>query len=289
MIQFINAKINIGLHIVRKRDDGYHDLQTIFHPIGLHNGTPRCPYPLCDILEVTHCGSTEDIYSFSGNTIDCPLESNLVYRAVQLFRASEGGRKLPPLRISLEKHIPDGAGLGGGSADASFTLRTLNSRSRHPLTSSQLEALAAQLGADCPVFISNRPAYAEGVGEMLMPTDIDLSGYWAVIVKPPFGIPTREAFAGITPHGNRIDLRKAVMQPIKQWKDLIANDFEASLFPHHPELPLIKDTLYDCGAMYASMSGSGSAMYGIFSGREEAEQAAKDSRFKPFGVFIAML
>ena len=289
MIQFINAKINIGLHIVRKRDDGYHDLQTVFHPIGMHNGTPRCPYPLCDILEVTPGDGTEDTYSFSGNAIDCPLESNLIYRAVQLYRTGEGGRELPPLRISLEKHIPDGAGLGGGSADASFTLRALNALSRQPLTGSRLEALAAQLGADCPVFISNRPAYAEGVGEKLMPTDIDLSGQWAVIVKPPFGIPTREAFAGITPRGNRIDLRRAVMQPIEQWKDLIANDFEASLFPRHPELPFIKDTLYDCGAVYASMSGSGSAMYGIFSSRSEAEQAAADSRFKPFGVFIAML
>ena len=122
-----------------------------------------------------------------------------------------------------------------------------------------------------------------------MPTDIDLSGRWAVIVKPPLGIPTREAFAGITPRGNRIDLRQAVMHPIEQWKNLIANDFETSLFPHHPELPFIKDTLYDCGAVYASMSGSGSAMYGIFSGRDEAEQAAADSRFQAFGVFIAML
>lgn len=289
MIQFINAKINIGLHIVRKRDDGYHDLQTVFHPIGLHNGTPRCPYPLCDILEATPGGGKEDTYYFSGNAIDCPLESNLIYRAVQLYRASEGGLELPPLRISLEKHIPDGAGLGGGSADASFTLRALNALSRQPLTGSRLEALAAQLGADCPVFISNRPAYAEGVGEKLMPTDIDLSGRWAVIVKPPFGIPTREAFAGITPRGNRIDLRRAVMQPIEQWKDLIANDFEASLFPRHPELLFIKETLYGCGAVYASMSGSGSAMYGIFSGRDEAEQAAANSRFKPFGTFIAML
>ncbi len=289
MIQFINAKINIGLHIVRKRDDGYHDLQTIFHPIGLHNGTPRCPYPLCDILEVTPGGGTEDIYTFSGNAIDCPLEANLVYRAVQLYRASSGGNGLPPLRISLEKHIPDGAGLGGGSADASFTLRALNALSSKPLSSSLLETLATQLGADCPVFISNRPAYAEGVGEILTPTDIDLSGLWAVIVKPPFGIPTREAFAGITPRGDRIDLRQAVMQPIEQWKDLVVNDFEASLFPRHPELPFIKETLYDCGAMYASMSGSGSAMYGIFSGRNEAEQAAADSRFQAFGVFIAML
>ena len=289
MIQFINAKINIGLHVVRKRDDGYHDLQTVFHPIGLHNGTPRCPYPLCDILEVTPCGGTEDIYTFSGNIIGCPLESNLAYRAVQLYRASTGGNGLPTLRISLEKHIPDGAGLGGGSADASFPLRALNALSSQPLSGSLLETLAARLGADCPVFISNRPAYAEGVGEKLMPTDIDLSGRWAVTVKPPFGIPTREAFSGITPRGDRIDLRQAVLKPIEQWKDLIVNDFEASLFPRHPELPFIKDTLYDCGAVYASMSGSGSAMYGIFSGRGEAEQAAADSRFKPFGVFIAML
>lgn len=289
MIQFINAKINIGLHIVRKRDDGYHDLQTIFHPIGLHNGTPRCPYPLCDILEVTPSSGTEDIYTFSGNAIDCPLEANLVYRAVQLYRASAGENGLPPLRISLEKHIPDGAGLGGGSADASFTLRALNALSSQPLSSSLLETLAARLGADCPVFISNRPAYAEGVGEILTPTDIDLSGRWAVTVKPPFGIPTREAFSGITPRGDRIDLRQAVMKPIEQWKDLIVNDFEASLFPRHPELPFIKETLYDCGAMYASMSGSGSAMYGIFRGRNEAEQAAADSRFRPFAVFTAML
>ena len=289
MIQFINAKINIGLHIIRKRSDGYHDLQTIFHPIGLYNGTPRCPYPLCDILEITPRGGSEDIYTFSGNSIDCPLESNLVNRAVQLYRAGCGGEGLPPLHISLEKHIPDGAGLGGGSADASFTLRVLNALSQNPLTNCELETLAARLGADCPVFISNRPAYAEGVGEMLMPVDINLSGRWTVIVKPPFGIPTREAFAGITPRDNRIDLRKAVTQPIDQWKGLIANDFEASLFPNHPELPFIKETLYDCGAMYASMSGSGSAMYGIFQGRDEAEQAAHDSRFLPFGVFIAML
>ncbi|MDE6637020.1 MAG: 4-(cytidine 5'-diphospho)-2-C-methyl-D-erythritol kinase, partial [Muribaculaceae bacterium] len=173
MVKFINAKLNLGLNIVRKREDGYHDLETVFYPIGVHNGTPENPEPFCDILEIIPSEKTE--FVFTGREVDCPLEKNLVYKAWKIFK--DNYPELKDYKIHLEKHLPDGAGLGGGSADASGVLLMLNELSGNPFKNEELLEMALCLGADCPFFILNRPCYAEGVGEILEPIDLDLSGW----------------------------------------------------------------------------------------------------------------
>lgn len=287
MIQFVNAKINIGLQIVARRPDGYHDLNTIFYPVGRLNGTPECPQPFCDILEIT-C-SERDSFVVGGLHVDCPPEKNLVCRALALFRSELGNESTPGFAITLEKHIPDGAGLGGGSADASFTLRMLNDLCGAPFTDCELAAMALRLGADCPVFIANRPAFGEGVGEKLSPVEERLGGMWCVVVKPPVYVSTREAFAGITPRRPEVDLRTAYARPIEEWRDLITNDFEISIAANHPEILRVKERLYADGAIYASMSGSGSSLYGLFRDSRTAEEAAADSAFADCYVALCRL
>ncbi len=296
MIRFVNAKINIGLNITARRPDGYHDLQTVFYPVGVLNGTPENPEPFCDILEaeslsVNHeaegIASNESLapvsyethgiaYRLTGRRVECPPEKNLLMRAGTLFAealAREGLDLQKGLVLTLDKHLPDGAGLGGGSADASFALTLLNDLHGHPFTEDALEEMALALGADCPVFVRNRPAYAEGVGERLEPIDLDLSGWWCVVAKPPVYVSTREAFAGVTPRKPERPLRELMRLPVERWRGEVSNDFEASLFPGHPELPALKQLLYDQGAVYASMSGSGSSIYGLFRTRREAQDA----------------
>lgn len=285
MIYFVNAKLNLGLNIVRRRPDGYHDLETVFIPVGLSNGLPGNPTPFCDILEVTEAGVDE--YLFEGKGIECAPADNLVCRAVEFFRNATGNTV--PVRIMLEKHLPQGAGLGGGSADASFTLRALNELCGKPLDRAGLERLALKLGADCPVFIRNVAVYAEGVGEEFYDIENPLAGMWAVIVKPDVFVSTREAFAGVKPHESDIDLREAVKRPISEWKGLITNDFEASVFPQHPVLADIKEAFYARGAEYASMSGSGSSLYGIYSSREDAEAAFEAFSREYEEVYISLL
>lgn len=279
MIQFVNAKINIGLQIVSRRPDGYHDLQTIFYPVGLHNGTVGNPAPFCDILEVVAAEQWQ--YSFSGRSIDCPPEKNLVCRACELFRgeAEKRGFECPEFAVSLEKHLPDGAGLGGGSADASFLLRALNELTGSRFSAAELEAMALRLGADCPVFISNAPAYGEGVGERLTPLPAVLEGMWCAIVKPDVYVSTREAFSGITPHPAFVDLREVYRRPVAEWRGLIVNDFEAPVSKLHPRIAEVKEQLYAHGALYASMSGSGSALYGIFADRVQAAETVASGAF----------
>ena len=266
MIKFVNAKLNLGLNIVRKREDGYHDLETIFYPLGLYNGTPQNPEPFCDILEITPADKTE--FFFTGREINCPLEKNLVYKAWKLFKDNYPG--LPEYAIRLEKHLPDGAGLGGGSADATFVLRMLNELNGSPFSDSQLETSALKLGADCPVFVSNIPCYAEGVGEKMQPIGLDLSGWWCVLVKPDLCISTKEAFAGVTPRYPEINLREIVNLPVVEWNGPMKNDFEESLFPNHPQLAEIKANMLALGAYYAAMSGSGSTIFGLFPSRNSA-------------------
>lgn len=275
MIEFVNAKLNIGLHIVRRRADGYHELQTLFYPVGRFNGTPECPSPFCDILEVGLADA--DDFHFTGRKVDCEVEQNLAIRAVRLF--SERYRQNVGVSLTLEKHLPDGAGLGGGSADASFVLRMLNALTDYPFTDAQLSDMALQLGADCPFFIGNVPAYGEGVGELLTPHPEVLKGYWCVIVKPDIYVSTREAFAGITPDDSRAPLDELLSLPIDEWRQRIFNDFERSLFPQYPRLGEIKEQLYENGAVYASMSGSGSSLYGLFRNRKDAESAVENARF----------
>ncbi|MDE6554097.1 MAG: 4-(cytidine 5'-diphospho)-2-C-methyl-D-erythritol kinase [Muribaculaceae bacterium] len=283
MIRFVNAKLNLGLNIVRKRADGYHELETLFYPVGKYNGTPENPEPFCDILEITPAETTE--FVFTGRKVDCPLEKNLVYKAWKVFKDSYP--ELADYRIYLEKHLPDGAGLGGGSADASAVLCMLNELCGMPFEDDKLADMALKLGADCPFFIYNRPCYAEGVGERLEPADVDLSGWWCLLVKPDMSISTREAFAGITPMKPEYSLKETIGLVPEQWQGRMVNDFEGSLFPNHPLLEEIKNRLIDSGAVYASMSGSGSTVFGLFRSKEEAGEAG--SGFGEYYVALCLL
>lgn len=277
MIKFVNAKLNIGLNIIRKREDGYHELQTLFIPVGLFNGTPENPEPFCDILEINmNEEAGGDRYLFTGNTIDCPTEKNLVYKAVELFKKELllAGERFPSFSVTLEKHIPDGAGLGGGSADASFTLACLNELCGMPFSKDKLKKMAVLLGADCAFFIENRPMLASGIGEIMTPLSPKLDNCWAVIIKPDVYIPTKEAFSSITPTPPTKAIEDIVALPVEQWEDAgLKNDFETPLFAKHPLLPNIKQRLKENGALYAAMSGSGSSIFGIFSSEGAAREA----------------
>lgn len=283
-MKFVNAKINIGLQIVRRRPDGYHDLQTLFYPVGVYAGLPENPEPFCDLLDgrLLPDGATPQLH-LSGRKVDCPPEKNLVWKAMNLFIEEEAPGMAAELW--LEKHLPDGAGMGGGSADATFTLLMLaemeKRRSGREVGRDRLASLALRLGADCPFFLLNSPAYAEGVGERLRPVDLDLSGYWILAVKPSLYVSTKEAFSGVTPREADFDLRLAATMPPEEWRGRVHNDFEDSLFPLHPELPAIKTLLYSLGAAYASLTGSGGALYGIFSTREKAESAREEISHRP--------
>ncbi len=275
MIEFVNAKINIGLQIVGKREDGYHNLQTVFYPIGKYSGLSSNPTEFCDVIEAT-CGNGKDMrFVFTGRRVDCPDENNLVCKAAKLYREYNGFGD--GITICLDKHLPDGAGLGGGSADAAFTLKVLAQLQSNETGSAPLEEdlarMALKLGADCPFFIFNRPMLGEGIGERLTDIAIDLRGFWLVVIKPDIFISTKEAFAGIKPKRGTFDLRELPTLPIEKWQGVIKNDFENSLFPSYPILREIKDKLLAAGASYASMSGSGSSIYGIFRDREQGESA----------------
>lgn len=251
MITYPNAKINIGLNVVERRPDGYHNLETIFYPI-----------PFTDALEIT--SSQDDVQlKVSGEILNGSPEDNLVMRAYRLLQQANPD-KVKPVSIHLFKQIPTGAGLGGGSADAAFTLKALNERFKLDLSIAELEQLATKLGADCSFFIQNKPAFAEGIGNKFTDIDLNLKGMTLVLVKPDIFISTRDAYANIKPHHPETNLLELIKQPIEQWRDTIVNDFEASVFPVHPSLAAIKDQLYDLGAVYASMSGSGSTLFGLF-------------------------
>ena len=280
MIKFVNAKINIGLNIVRKREDGYHDLETVFYPVGLESGMPFQPEAFDDILEVTNSpGNMSGCrFQFMGRQINCEPKKNLVVRAATSFLKTYSERngdieRFGMFQISLDKHLPDGAGLGGGSADAAFTLATLNEVMGNPLSDGQLHDLAESIGADCAFFLYNKPAFAEGKGEILTPIDVNLKDKYILIVKPDVYISTKEAFAGVTPHEPEFDLRMLPYLPLEKWKDYVVNDFEKSVFPQYPILEKIKDVMYSYGCAYASMSGSGSAIYSIFTEKEKAIEA----------------
>ena len=284
-MEFVNAKINIGLQIVRRRDDGYHELHTMFYPVGLYAGTALNPQPFCDMVDGRmNYGFLKSELRLSGRLIDCELERNLAWRAIELFMKEEATGGWKPT-IWLDKHLPDGAGMGGGSADAAFTLRVLarleKEYSGREVADERLAELALRLGADCPFFIYNRPMYAEGIGEKLEETDLDLSGCWIAVVKPKVYISTREAFSGVTPKEPAFDLRRLPEIPIEEWPELVHNDFEDSIFPRHAELAWLKMDLYALGAAYASMTGSGSALYGIFRSREAAESALEEISLRP--------
>ena len=248
-----NCKINLGLHVVGRRPDGYHNLETLFLPV----------HDLCDELEINPSTASSTTIHQEGILLDNAPGDNLCMKAYRLLQEEFG---IPPVEILLHKHIPFGAGLGGGSSDAAFTLKMLNQMFALGLSVKELEQHAAQLGADCAFFIQNRPAYATGIGDQLQPLDLDLSAYRIAIEIPPEEhVSTREAYSGLhLLDCPRPDLRQAVRQPMAQWRETIVNDFEASVFPAHPAIVALKNDMYRRGALYASMTGSGAAVFGLF-------------------------
>lgn len=254
MLLFPNCKINLGLRIVSRRADGFHNLESVFLPV-----------PLCDALEAVFDSAAPDgpdTYRFSGLSIEGAIEDNIVYKAVALFRSLH---PLKALQVHLHKVIPTGAGLGGGSADGAFMLLLCNQLAGSPLSEEVLLEAAAQLGSDCPFFILNKPAYVTGRGEQLAPFPLQLPACWLVVVHPGLHISTREAFSGIRPAPAENDLRQILLRPPAQWKNELKNDFQEGLARQYPAIGGLIDSLYRQGADYASLTGSGSAVYGFFS------------------------
>lgn len=259
------SKVNLGLNVVGKRSDGYHDLETVFYPVNL-----------CDSIEIKESGRFA--FHIDGNPIEGDPEKNLVVKAYRTMAEQYG---LPEVDITLTKQIPVQAGMGGGSADCAFTIRLLNEQFHLGMSVGEMQRLAATLGADCAFFIEACPAYAEGIGEKLSPIPLDLSRYRMAVVKPPVAVSTREAFSGIRVRRPEKCCRDIVMQPTATWKAELKNDFEDSIFPLYPELRDIKQRLYELGAVYAAMSGSGSALFGLFETEPDM-----DNEFKNYKKWI---
>ena len=279
MITFPCAKINLGLNVIAARKDGYHDIETVFYPI-----------PLTDALEIKymdeHFPSEYPCdLKITGNAVDCDEQHNLVTKAYNLLAADY---ELPRIHAHLVKRIPMQAGLGGGSSDGAYMIRLLDERFRLNIGMAEMERYAARLGSDCPFFISSEPAFAVGRGEILEPADGpkgNLNGYYVAVVKPDVAVSTTEAYRQTACRRPAKCCRDVVRQPIDTWKDDLSNDFEASVFKAHPELPAIKQRLYDLGAVYAQMSGSGSALFGIF----RTEPTNIDKEFNDCFTFTSAL
>jgi 4-diphosphocytidyl-2C-methyl-D-erythritol 2-phosphate synthase len=284
MIAFPNAKINIGLNVVAKRTDGYHDIETVFYPVLLQDALeikpmrPLDPAQLRKRLEAGLLVQPDDVFmpyrlfpkkedipccslEMTGNEFPFKAADNLVVKAYLMLQQDFD---LPSIDIKLHKHIPSGAGLGGGSSDCAFMISLLNRRFNLRMRESMMERYAARLGSDCAFFISNTPSIATGRGEILNPISLSLKGYTILLVKPDVSVSTAEAYAGVTPHKPETALTDAVMRPVSEWKDYVFNDFEPSVFAKYPLLGEIKQKLYALGAEYAAMTGSGSTVYGIF-------------------------
>lgn len=257
MITYPNAKINLGLNIVEKRPDGYHNLETIFYPINLQ-----------DALEVTKLDDEKEYsLTLSGTPIEGETDDNLVVKAYRLLKADYPD--MAPVNIHMFKHIPTGAGLGGGSSDAAFMIKLLNEKFHLNISVEKMEEYASRLGADCAFFIKNQPVFASGIGNIFEPVQLSLKGYYLVLVKPDIFVSTKEAYALVKPHKPAVSLKEIVRMPVETWRATMKNDFEESVFARYPEIAAIKEKLYDMGAIYASMSGSGSSVFGIF--REQVE------------------
>ncbi len=270
MICHPNAKINLGLNVTERRPDGYHNLETVFYPIPLCDTLriettrsdgkhPDCNYPSEPLTQ----GHVTGDYTFrmDGIGIDCPPEKNLLTKALRLIREHY---PLPYLYIYLHKQIPSGAGLGGGSSDATHTVKILNQMFALGLFDGKLERLVTTLGADCPFFVRNRPAFATGIGNIFTPVGLSLSGWYFVLVKPDIFVSTKEAYARISPRKPETPITDIICRPVEEWKNILTNDFEEGIFALHPEIADIKMRLYAQGATYASMSGSGSSVFGLF-------------------------
>lgn len=252
MISYPNAKINIGLKILFKREDGFHEIESVFYPVNWK-----------DILEIVPNGEGKGVVEFSSSGIDIPKGSdgNLCERAYRMLHADFN---LPSVKIHLHKVIPIGAGLGGGSADATFTLKMLSELFELQLENSQLKKYCEQLGSDCPFFVENTPKLVTGRGEVMAPIKVDLSGYQLVLVNPGIHIGTPEAYRNVNLGSSEFNLSELVLESPSAWKKNVKNDFEDSLFPSYPQIEGLKESLYSKGALYASMTGSGSTVFGIF-------------------------
>lgn len=272
MITFPNAKINLGLNVVEKRPDGYHNLETVFYPV-----------PITDALEIVEMDR-----QFPSD-VDCDLkvtnleiegdeQRNLVVRAYRLLK--QDFPDLPRVHAHLYKGIPTQAGMGGGSSDCGFMITQLDRQFGLGLTDEQMIRYAASLGADCAFFVLNRPCYAEGIGERLQPISLSLSGWYLAVVRPAIPVSTREAFSLIVPEHPARNCRDTVMQPVETWREALTNDFERSVFALHPEIGAIKDRLYELGAVYAAMSGSGSSLFGLFREPVSLDEFSDPGTFK---------
>ena len=247
MIVYPNSKINIGLNVLEKRADSFHELSSVLYPVK----------DLYDILEIL----SSDEFIFSSSGIEIPGEDNICEKAWKLLYDDFG---IGNVKLHLHKLIPVGAGLGGGSADASFTLKALNELFELNLSNIQLEEYALQLGADCPFFIDNTPKYVQGIGDKMIAIDLDLSDYEIRLINPEIHISTKDAYSRVVPKTPELTIEEIIKLPIKEWKNKLKNDFEKSIFEKHPQLKELKENLYKEGAIYASMSGSGSVIYGVF-------------------------
>lgn len=253
MLTFPNAKINIGLQITSKREDGYHNIESIFYPVPFKDALEAVPY-------------TRMRFQTAGIEIPGRKEDNICIKAWELLHQEH---EIENVDMFLYKHIPAGSGLGGGSADAAYTLKLLNSLFELSLTNDQLKEYAARLGSDCPFFIDNIPAIVRGRGEVLEKADLSLDGYYIKLVIPDVHISTAEAYSKIHPVKADYPIEKVCITAIEEWKEFVVNDFEKIVFNMHPHLKKIRDQLYDSGALYASMSGSGSAFYGIYKDQQK--------------------
>lgn len=266
MIIFPIAKINLGLNVVERRPDGYHNLETVFFPVNLKDALEVVP------MDPAFPSAVDCDLKVTNIHIEGDEQRNLVVRAYQLLK--QDFPQMARVHAHLYKAIPTQAGMGGGSSDCAAMLLLLNRMFSLGLSEQQLIDYAARLGADCPFFILNRPAYAEGIGERLQPMDVNLKGYYLAVVRPDIPVPTKEAFSLITPQHPARNCRDIVQQPVETWRGLLDNDFEKSVFALHPEIGAVKQQLYEMGAVYAAMSGSGSSLFGIF-----REQPALEPHF----------
>lgn len=267
MLGFANAKINLGLNVRFKRADGFHELESVFLPVDI--------FDVVEILE----SEQEEFHCF-GMEVPGDTDDNLCMKAYRLLKQHF---EFPKCSIRLLKNIPFGAGLGGGSSDAAMVLKLINQKFNLMIADVVLEEYAAQLGSDCPFFIQNSAQLAKGRGEILEKVDLNLKDYCFLLIKPDFGISTKEAYSGILPNDQSKPILSILNEPIENWKSQLKNDFESALFPKYPILQKIKEHLYEFNALYASMSGSGSTMFGIFPNKELANNALQN--FKQIGEF----
>ena len=267
MVSFPNCKINLGLHILGKKEDGFHNLETVFYPVALKDAL--------ELIPATN-NATDIEFTVTGLAVDGSVADNLCVKAYHLLKKDFS--QLPAVKVHLHKTIPMGSGLGGGSADAAFMLKLLNDKFKLNFSTNQLLNYALQLGSDCPFFIINKPCFATGRGEILEEIKVDLSTYKIILINPGIHINTEWAFSKLTPALPLKSVKEIVRQPVDTWKAELKNDFEVPIFDAHPQIKEIKETLYQQGAIYAAMSGSGSTVFGLFE-QNTGSLSLKDSNY----------